>query len=206
MSAKSRLAPNKPVFDSSWSTCFNEAINKLCLSAKKLWKLPANELIQTFCAEGHQKVNITQFTQSLCVCVRVCVRLKGCSCRRLARIKQTQRLSQMQIAKSATNTECEFYLRVYVCAALGQLMETKDATHTHAYKNTLMNTHAHIQQPNANIFDVHWTLHRKLCKPPSRSLSYSLFPSLATRAYVCVCVCVCDSCVTKIIAENCSKQ
>lgn len=70
------------------------------------------------------------------VYMRVCARLKGCSCRRLARIKQTQRLSQMQIAKSATNTVCEFICLcacVHVYAALGQLMETKEAMHTHTH-------------------------------------------------------------------------
>lgn len=149
------------------------------------------------------------------VCICVCARLKGCSCRRLARIKQTQRLSQMQIAKSATNTACEFICLcacVHVYAALGQLMETKEAMHTHT-------KHTHAHRCLSCLMQIFLTF-TELClenyaSNPSPSLPFTLslpltlshtlsnalalFPLLALSLSLSLSV-------TKIIAEKCSEQ
>lgn len=101
--------------------CGNEAINTLQLqfqlqlqpaktSCKKAAKSCANELIHKQCM---QKVNITTILQGCCLTVCVCVRLKDCSCRRLARIKQRRNGAATLIAdanskKCATSTACEF--------------------------------------------------------------------------------------------------
>lgn len=67
-------------------------------------------------------------------------------------------------SKKCDKHSVRIYLLVCVCvyeyAALGQLMETKEAMHTHTKHtrtpNTLTHTHTWMPQlPNANIFDVH---------------------------------------------------
>lgn len=191
MSAKSRLAPNKPVFDSSWSTCFNEAINKLCLSAKKLWKLPANELIQTFCGRTSESKHNTIYTISVCVCV--CVLCESvCAPKRLQLSTFGPHKADATLITDANSKKCDkhrvwiLFTCVCVCAALGQLMETKDATHTHRYTHTKTHTHTY-----SSLMQIFLTF-TELCieNYASHHLVLSLIRSfpLWLRVFMCVCV------------------